>query len=183
TQTLMFLVLCTVARTSEVEVTLLTETVTFFVPTGMVAMPALLVTIAPWTFRATPFGLFAAITAGPDGDLWWTDEFAETGKIGQTTTSGSTVEFPNPVDVPRDITPGPDGNLWFTADRNTISKITPSGVISHYTIPTANAYPWGITAGPDGALWFTEEAGNNVGRVTTSGSFTEYTIPTANASA
>ena len=60
---------------------------------------------------SAPYG----ITAGSDGDLWWTDEFAGTGKIGQTTTSGSTVEFSNPVDVPRDITPGPDGNLWFTA--------------------------------------------------------------------
>ena len=128
---------------------------------------------------SAPYG----ITAGPDGDLWWTDEFAGTGKIGQTTTSGSTVEFANPVDFPRDITPGPDGNLWFTATKNTISKITPGGVITHYTIPTSSGFPWGITAGPDGALWFTEQAGNKIGRVTTSGSFTEYTIPTPNASA
>jgi streptogramin lyase len=128
---------------------------------------------------SAPYG----ITAGPDGDLWWTDEFAGTGKIGQTTTSGSTVEYTNPVDVPRDVTPGPDGNLWFTADKNTVSKITPSGSVTHYTIPTSNGYPWGITAGPDGALWFTEQTGNKIGRVTTSGTFTEYTIPTSNASA
>jgi streptogramin lyase len=127
---------------------------------------------------SAPYG----ITAGPDGNLWWTDEFAGTGKIGQTTTAGITVEFTNPVGFPRDITPGPDGNLWFTADKETISKVTPSGVITHYTIPTSSGYPSGITAGPDGALWFTERAGNNIGRVTTSGTFTEYPIPTPNSS-
>ena len=47
------------------------------------------------------------------------------------------------------ITAGPDGNLWLTeADENKICKITPTGSITKYPIPTANARPWGIVAGP-----------------------------------
>ena len=65
--------------------------------------------------------------------------------------------------------PGPDGNLWFTendAVSNAIGKITPSGLITEYTIPTSGSNPFGITVGPDGNLWFTEEFGDKIGVIT-----------------
>src|SRR5438105_1087092 len=58
---------------------------------------------------------------------------------------------------PSGITPGPDGNLWFTErGRGKIGRITTTGVITQFTIPTAGSNPTWIAAGPDGALWFTE---------------------------
>src|SRR5215469_4962652 len=55
-----------------------------------------------------------AITAGPDGNLWFTE--AAGNKIGRITTHGSITEFPIPTagSTPEGITAGPDGNLWFT---------------------------------------------------------------------
>ena len=66
------------------------------------------------------------ITAGPDGDLW----FTETGgnKIGRITTAGSIAEFPVPTSgsFPRGIAAGPDGNLWFTEFASSkIGKLVP----------------------------------------------------------
>lgn len=73
------------------------------------------------------------------------------------------------------ITMGPDGALWFTeTNAGKIGRITTSGVITEYAIPTANSFPFGITTGPDGALWFTEVQSQKIGRMTTDGTVTEY---------
>src|SRR5271165_790374 len=54
------------------------------------------------------------ITAGPDGNLWFT-EFSGN-KIGRITPGGTVTEFSagiTPNSGPDGITAGPDGNLWF----------------------------------------------------------------------
>jgi virginiamycin B lyase len=76
---------------------------------------------------------------------------------------------------------GPDGNLWFTEQVGKIGRITPAGVITEFSVPTANSGPDGITAGPDGNLWFTEGEAGKIGRIATGGVITEFTIPTANS--
>ena len=77
------------------------------------------------------------------------------------------------------ITAGPDGALWFTEGPfDSIGRITTSGVITHFPLPTKGGYPYGITSGPDGALWFTKmNAQPFLGRITVSGSITEYVLP------
>ena len=62
---------------------------------------------------------------------------------------------------------GTHGNLWFTGG-NSIGRITPSGQITEFPVPTNNSIPEGIAAGPDGNLWFTETSnvGNKIGRIT-----------------
>jgi virginiamycin B lyase len=57
-----------------------------------------------------------------------------------------------------------------------IGRITTTGVVSEYLIPTADAQPDGIVAGPDGALWFTEGCGNKIGRISTVGAIREYPL-------
>jgi hypothetical protein len=54
------------------------------------------------------------ITAGPDGDLWFSE--AEVSKIGRITPSGAIEEFdlPTAKSVPTGIAPGADGSLWFS---------------------------------------------------------------------
>lgn len=112
-----------------------------------------------------------SITAGPDGNLWFTESASN--KIGRITPAGVVTEFSNGLSAganPWGITSGPDGNLWFT-ERSTskIGRITPQGVITEFATITPNAAPWGITAGSDGNLWFTENGINSVGRITTDG--------------
>jgi streptogramin lyase len=86
-----------------------------------------------------------------------------------------------PLDVnnePFGITTGPDRQLWFTEDEaEKIGRITTTGQLSEFPLPTARSMPAGITTGPDGALWFTEEQGNRIGRITTSGQLREVPLP------
>ena len=118
------------------------------------------------------------ITAGADGNLWFTENSAN--NIGRITPAGVVTEYavPTSSSAPDDITRGPDGNVWFTeTSGNNIGRITPSGVITEYPLPTAGAQPTNITAGPDGNLWFTESrcCPGAVGRITPVGTVTEFT--------
>ncbi len=73
----------------------------------------------------TSLSLPTFITAGPNGNLWFT-EFSND-KIGRVTPSGTITEFPIPTShsVPGWITVGPDGNLWFTeSGGNKIGRLT-----------------------------------------------------------
>jgi len=59
---------------------------------------------------------------------------------------------------------------------NQIGRISTTGKITEYKIPTANSQPQFIAAGPDGALWFTEGGVDKIGRVTVTGVFSEYSL-------
>ena len=112
----------------------------------------------------------AAITAGPDGSLWFTEVYSN--RIGRITTAGVVTEFPIPTANSFDggprvggITAGPDGNLWFTNQfNNSIGRITSAGAVTNYT-GTGLASPVSIAAGPDGNLWFTNPENNSIGRL------------------
>jgi virginiamycin B lyase len=121
-----------------------------------------------------------AITVGPDGALWFTENNGN--RIGRLTTAGAFADFfiPTPNCSPNGIASGSDGNLWFTefaASANKIGRMTPTGGFTEFSVPTANSSLQGIIAGPDGNLWFAEFAGNKVGRITTAGTITEYSLP------
>jgi serine/threonine protein kinase len=123
-----------------------------------------------------------AITAGPDGNLWFIELTGN--QIGRISPGGTITEFPVPTATtsPEGITAGPDGNLWFTEfGSNQIGRISPDGTITEFPVPTANSQLQEIAAGPDGNLWFTEFAGNQIGRISSSGTITEFAIPTASS--
>jgi uncharacterized repeat protein (TIGR01451 family) len=126
----------------------------------------------------------AGITAGPDGNLWFTE--ATLGQIGRITPAGVVTEFSAGISAGAGlgrIIAGPDGNLWFTEQSgNRIGRITPSGVVTEFSDGiTAGARPYDITAGPDGNLWFTESSGKRIGRITPAGVVTEFSAgPTVN---
>jgi virginiamycin B lyase len=117
------------------------------------------------------------ITTGPDGALWLTEPVS--GKIVRMAADGKITEFalPNPDAQPWGITTGPDGALWFTesacvrqpgprcAIGNKIGRITTTGSVTEFTIPSDGSGPHSITTGSDGALWFTEYYGSRVGRL------------------
>src|SRR5262249_56845798 len=56
------------------------------------------------------------ITAGPDGNMWFTESNINVDQIGRIDAAGNITEFvvPNRSSQPSDIVSGPDGALWFT---------------------------------------------------------------------
>ena len=107
----------------------------------------------------------ASITAGPDGNLWFTE--TQAGRIGRITPSGTITIFVEGIarneigSAPDGITAGPDGNLWFAdGDANRIGRITPSGEVTEF--PTPDYEPSGVAAQGD-VIWFTERKGNRIG--------------------
>ena len=133
-----------------------------------------------------------AITAGPDGNLWFTEHIGN--RVGRITPRGAVTEFrvgPTTAFGPGDIAAGPDGNLWFTSSgagptgppSGRIGRITPTGVVTTFSAGISpGSSPAGITAGPDGNLWFTESGAQRVGRITPAGVVTEFSAGiTANA--
>ena len=73
------------------------------------------------TGDSQPYG----ITTGSDGNLWFTEEYAN--QIGRLTPDGVFAEFhvPTGSGSPIGITDGPDGNLWLTEyDTGRIARAT-----------------------------------------------------------
>ena len=98
------------------------------------------------TGTITEFPLFTedsipeGITAGPDGNLWFTVNGFNSA-IGRITPAGVITTFPLTTDSgPQGITAGPDGNLWFTEETgNAIGRITPAGTVTEFPVPTPNS--------------------------------------------
>ena len=120
-----------------------------------------------------PQSALRGITAGPDGNVWFTEGAAH--QIGRITPSGVITEFPLAPDAqPSAIVTGPDGNLWFI-DGNQIGRMTPTGAVNRFSegiIPNAGLSD--IAVGPDGALWFTESFKDQIGRITAAGVVQEF---------
>lgn len=121
-----------------------------------------------------PRGGLGAITAGRDGNLWFTESnVAGTAlRIGRITPSGKITEFSRGISGSPDyITAGPDGNLWFTEGYGVIGPITPNGTVTEFSrgVP---GLPGEITAAADGNLWFTDTGSNDVGPVSAVGRIT-----------
>src|SRR5205823_3847803 len=97
------------------------------------------------------------ITAGPDGNLWFTVTNANTvAEINPTTHAISEFSTSWPSG-PLGITAGPDGNLWFTMNTaNLIGEINPTthDIAGFRSSNSGNPQPTWITVGPEGNLWF-----------------------------
>ena len=130
----------------------------------------------------------SGITAGPDGNIWVTTNALGQGRqdwIVRIGLDGTVTQFPAGAGRgdfgagPTGIASGPDGNLWFTEFwTNRIGRMTPTGVLTEFPIPTPETAPRGIVAGPDGNLWFIESHFNHtaVARITTAGLVMEYPL-------
>jgi virginiamycin B lyase len=125
--------------------------------------------------RSNPF----SITNGPDKALWFVTNSYKS-YIVRVTLSGAMKGYRVPAGAKLQwLTFGADGNLWFTdAGTNKIGRMSASGVVKEFSVPTPSAGLYGICQGPDGNLWFVETSANKVGSVSASGSFHEYSIPT-----
>src|SRR5579871_2444554 len=97
----------------------------------------------------TPAASPARVTAGPDGNLWFTEPGIS--KVGRMTTTGVVTEFGTATGNagPTGITTGPDGNVWFTEPTvNRVGSMTPSGAAADIALGAATS-PARIVTGPD----------------------------------
>ena len=130
------------------------------------------------------------IAAGPGGSVWiaWSgaNGLQELQQLGGTVDIGTFISLPGTG--PIRIAPGPDGAMWFSEyTANAIGRISTTGAVTSYPLPTADAGPQGITAGPDGAVWFAECHTGKIGRIPvdatpgSSAQITEYAPPASSA--
>jgi streptogramin lyase len=122
------------------------------------------------------------ITAGPDGNLWFTEVSVD--RVGKVTTNLVTInELSFGITAgaaPAGIAAGPDGNLWFTeSGTHHIGRITTGGIVTEFALTGSD--PEGITAGPFGTLWFAEKGSAQIGRITTGGTVTEFPLMAGSA--
>jgi len=141
------------------------------------AQPALAAsTIAE--FHVSNVGVPQGITAGSDGNLWFTEFYDNV--AGRITTKGTSTLFTlNTMNSATYITKGTDGALWLTllndsggSTTNQIGRLTTNGTLATFKVPKAS-YIWDITTGSNGKLYFTDGA-SRVWSVTTSGKFTAF---------
>ena len=131
-----------------------------------------------------PYSGLYFLTAGPDGNVWFTEHDA--GQIGVATTSEQLLaQYPLPssyYSTPYDIVSGPDGALWFSDPiNNQIDRISTDGQVSQFDVSSA-PHPLGLTVGPDGALWFASNGSQpaSIGQLSTDGTLDQdFTLPDA----
>jgi len=120
-----------------------------------------------------PAGGVAAIAAGPDGNLWFTER---AGRIGRITPAGVATELTGFPAGLLAIAAGPDGAIWFTTS-DSIGRLTVDGA-TRALYPVGGeppGMPLSLVGGPDGALWFTLVGSDpDVGRMTTAGAVTRF---------
>jgi virginiamycin B lyase len=121
----------------------------------------------------TPDSAPTAITAGPDGALWFTESQGK--QIGRISTDGVITEFPLPEGAaePAGITAGPGGFLWYTSG-GTIGRMSTGGEVT--TFPLSEFDTFGqIVAGADGNLWTTARPAR-IARITPAGAATYFGV-------
>jgi streptogramin lyase len=126
----------------------------------------------------------AAITAGPDGALWFTEAGAD--QIGRITPVGAITEFALPSRGtmhahPTGIVAGSDGAVWFTQPlRESLGRIdVATHAISEFFLPPPRG---GIVrantlASGSGALWFEDPRNQAIGRMRPGGTVDTLPLP------
>jgi virginiamycin B lyase len=136
----------------------------------------------------------SSITAGPDGNVWFTEftggpllagytSLTGVGALGRITPSGEVTEFtagltqgppdtesafpttPTPAGL-RGIAKGPDGNMW-ALDVHGLVRITPAGKITEFPLElTIGTFSdEQIVVGPHRTFWFAENVSHDIARV------------------
>lgn len=144
----------------------------------LISLPAAAQNVTEFPLPNIPGGEPFSMTAGPDSNLWFTDQ--KVSAIVRITTAGVATAFPTltPNAQPAAISRGFDGALWSTEDSaNAIGHLTVNGTVKEFALPTKNAEPGEIAPGPDGNMWFLEIGVSRLAKITPSGAITEIQLP------
>ncbi len=132
-------------------------------------------------------GIVMSVAAGPDGNLWFTEELGKHLVLGRMSPSGTA---PTPITVANLqwglVADGHAGTLVVsgqtTSLRSEAFQVSTAGAVTRYKISAANTSAFFDYLGPaSGSLWFTSEfAAINgplkIGRITQAGSVRSYDV-------
>jgi virginiamycin B lyase len=125
----------------------------------------------------------AALSPGPDGNVWFTEIDADQHSIGRITPTGTITEFKIGENSmwTNGIVTGVNGDLWFTETSGSDSdiwRVHPNGALAGTSTPVHSG-PIGITVGPDGNLWFAVRDDGEIGRLKTARGNRSYVLEIA----
>ncbi len=118
------------------------------------------------------------IAAGPDGNLWFTDNHENQVGYMALIPGNPVTRFPLPTQdneglLPYDIVTGPDDNLWVTLSLSgEVARVTPTGGITRFPLRPQARQPFPTVIAPDrSSLWIGGEQGKDglLARMTTDG--------------
>lgn len=121
----------------------------------------------------------SGIALGPDGDIWYLSNRADSvGDLDPTTGTTTVFELPTPqCGCSRNLANpefGSDGALWFTVGPvaypgnyypGGLGRLTTTGVYQEYRTYEPRSQPTGITKDQTGRLWFSDFGANKLGYV------------------
>ena len=124
----------------------------------------------------TPIARLGRLAVAPDGAIW----FAEGTAYSITRLKDAKLTryvIKNVRGGPYGVTVDANGNVWATLQSgNQILRITPSGEMTEFEVPTRGSSPTDVAVDQKGNVWFTEFRGNKIARFF-DGNFTEFEIP------
>jgi virginiamycin B lyase len=133
-----------------------------------------------------PVVKFGRLAIAPDGALWFAEPVPVSVtqfKDGKFTRFAVGPPAPTGLDnvAPFGVAVDAGGTVWATLQNaNKLVRITPSGEVTPFTVPTRRSGLADVAVDPSGAVWFIEIVGNKIGRFA-EGRFQEFPIPTPNA--
>lgn len=131
------------------------------------------------SLSSEPDSQAAGVAEGAEEDMWVSVMTGAGAEMVQVNQEGAVVKRFLLAGGAEGIALGPEKDLWFTENSaNEIGRISPSGTIKEFPVPTGESFVRGIAAGPEGNLWFTEQGADKIGRITPAGAITEFPIPT-----
>jgi virginiamycin B lyase len=90
--------------------------------------------------------------------------------------AGHVRAFPVSPFFPNQMSVGADGAFYLNSSSlSAIARVTASGAMQVYSIPSGDISLGGMALGPDGKVWFTEQS--HIASITTGGAITEYPLP------
>lgn len=110
--------------------------------------------VAEYTIPTASSGVGSSIIAGPDGNMWFTENAA--GKVGKLTVKGLFTEYNvAPGGILGGITRGPDGMLWFlVSTTGGLGRVNPAtGSIKTFCCYGSSTQFFSVTEGPDHNMW------------------------------
>ena len=131
-------------------------------------------------FRHFDLGGTYGVTAGKDGDQWFTS-FRLDGPIGRINKDGVLSKFYPPTKgKPQRLEVDSDGIVWFTERQgNKIGRFDPkTETFKEFPLPGPEASPYAIGISPDHMIWYSSHEQDTLGRLDPkTGEVIEYPYP------
>lgn len=133
-----------------------------------------------------PVVKFGRLAIAPDGALWFTEPVPVSVtqfKDGKFARFAVGPPAPTGMDnvAPFGVAVDTNGTVWATLQNaNRLVRISPSGEVTPFTVPTRRSGLTDVAVDPAGAVWFIQMAANKVARFA-NGRFQEFPVPTPNA--